>query len=46
MGMQYYQASGEFYISGKYIETGYAGAPGYINKPESQCLANRNYNKA
>jgi len=41
MGMQYYQASGEFYISGKYIETGYAGAPDYINKPEAQCLVNR-----
>jgi len=41
MGMQYVQATGEFYISGKYIETGYAGAPDYINDPEAQCLVNR-----
>jgi len=41
MGMQYVQATGEFYISGQYIETGYAGAPDYINDPEAQCLVNK-----
>jgi len=41
MGMQYVQATGEFYISGQYIETGYAGAPDYINNPEAQCLVNK-----
>jgi len=39
--MVYVQNTGEFFINGVKEATGFAGAPGYINNPEAQCLENR-----
>jgi len=41
MNMEYIQSTGDFYINGSRVYTGFSGAPGYINDPESQCLADR-----
>jgi len=38
MRTQYVQNTGEFFINGIKEETGFAGAPGYINNPAAQCL--------
>jgi len=41
MTMEYTQSTGEFFINGAHIATGYAGAKGHINNSASECIVNK-----
>jgi len=41
MNMEYEQSTGYFYIDGIRVATGFSGAPGHINNPADQCLADK-----